>query len=129
MGSFTSFVLSPLNITLVKLSFTIDRVKHVQAAVDAFAVETLLISDALFRSRDLSERKKFVDIVDSVKENMGTVRIFSSLHVSGERKVYITLLNHSLILFLLLLLLLFIRIEPAIGHRCRPAFPHTRARR
>ncbi len=50
-------------------------------------METLLISDALFRSRDLAERKKFVALVDSVKENMGTVRIFSSLHVSGERKL------------------------------------------
>lgn len=62
------------------------RVKHIMAAVEAFAVETLLISDALFRSRDLAERKKYVGIVDSVKENMGNVRIFSSLHVSGERK-------------------------------------------
>lgn len=55
-------------------------------AVEAFAVETLLITDSLFRSRDLNERKKFVAIVDSVKENMGQVRIFSSLHVSGERE-------------------------------------------
>nr|NP_001187651.1 protein pelota homolog [Ictalurus punctatus]ADO28936.1 pelota-like [Ictalurus punctatus] len=60
-------------------------VKHIMAAVEAFAVETLLISDALFRSRDLAERKKYVGIVDSVKENMGNVRIFSSLHVSGEQ--------------------------------------------
>ncbi|EUB58449.1 Protein pelota -like protein [Echinococcus granulosus] len=60
-------------------------VKHVQAAVDSFAVETLLISDALFRSRDLAERKKFVAIVDSVTKNMGNVRIFSSLNVSGEQ--------------------------------------------
>ncbi|KAL5113071.1 hypothetical protein TcWFU_010206 [Taenia crassiceps] len=60
-------------------------VKHVQAAVDTFAVQTLLISDTLFRSRDLAERKKFVAIVDSVTKNMGTVRIFSSLNVSGEQ--------------------------------------------
>ncbi|VDK35425.1 unnamed protein product [Taenia asiatica] len=59
--------------------------KHVQAAVDSFAVQTLLISDTLFRSRDLAERKKFVAIVDSVTKNMGTVRIFSSLNVSGEQ--------------------------------------------
>uniref|UniRef100_A0A5K3EHK0 Protein pelota homolog n=1 Tax=Mesocestoides corti TaxID=53468 RepID=A0A5K3EHK0_MESCO len=60
-------------------------IKHVETAVAAFAVETLLISDALFRSRDLSERRKYVSLVDTVKENMGTVRIFSSLHVSGEQ--------------------------------------------
>ncbi|KAL7062249.1 hypothetical protein AAHC03_0392 [Spirometra sp. Aus1] len=60
-------------------------VKHVEAAVEAFAVETLLISDALFRSKDLAARKRFVGLVDSVKENQGNVRIFSSLHVSGEQ--------------------------------------------
>ncbi|VDD79359.1 unnamed protein product [Mesocestoides corti] len=67
------------------LAFVVYRIKHVETAVAAFAVETLLISDALFRSRDLSERRKYVSLVDTVKENMGTVRIFSSLHVSGEQ--------------------------------------------
>ncbi|VDN40651.1 unnamed protein product, partial [Dibothriocephalus latus] len=43
----------------------------------------MLISDALFRSKDLTARKRFVGLVDSVKENQGTVRIFSSMHVSG----------------------------------------------
>ncbi|KAM7532888.1 hypothetical protein Aperf_G00000128579 [Anoplocephala perfoliata] len=60
-------------------------VKHVEKAVEAYAVETLLISDALFRSNNLEERRRYVRMVDSVKENMGTVYIFSSLHVSGEQ--------------------------------------------
>ncbi|KAA3671369.1 protein pelota, partial [Paragonimus westermani] len=59
--------------------------KHVKTAADAFAIDTLLVSDALFRSRDLEERRRYVALVDSVKEDQGTVRIFSSLHVSGER--------------------------------------------
>lgn len=50
------------------------------------AVDTLLVSDALFRSRNLEERKRYVSLVDAVREDSGTVRIFSSLHVSGERK-------------------------------------------
>ncbi|KAK4469228.1 hypothetical protein MN116_006573 [Schistosoma mekongi] len=59
--------------------------KHVKTAADAYAIDTLLITDALFRSRNLSERRKYVELVDQVKDNQGTVRIFSSLHVSGEQ--------------------------------------------
>ncbi|CAH8837579.1 unnamed protein product [Trichobilharzia szidati] len=58
--------------------------KHVKTAAEAFAIDTLLVSDALFRSRNLEERKRYVELVDQVKENQGTVRIFSSLHISGE---------------------------------------------
>ncbi|VEL08922.1 unnamed protein product [Protopolystoma xenopodis] len=61
-------------------------VKHVEAAMNAMAIETLLISDALFRSRNIEERRRYVALVDAVKESQGTVRIFSSLHISGERK-------------------------------------------
>jgi hypothetical protein len=38
------------------------------------------------RSQDVQKRKRYIKIVDAVKENGGEVRIFSSLHVSGERK-------------------------------------------
>lgn len=31
-------------------------------------------------------RKKYVALVDNVKYNSGEVKVFSSLHVSGERK-------------------------------------------
>lgn len=41
------------------------------------------------RARDVATRKKFVALVDSVKYNNGDVKIFSSLHVSGERKFHI----------------------------------------
>jgi len=59
--------------------------KHVIKAVEQQAVETLLISDSLFRARDPTVRKKFVKLVDSVREFGGEARIFSSLHVSGEQ--------------------------------------------
>ncbi|CAH8536650.1 unnamed protein product [Schistosoma rodhaini] len=59
--------------------------KHVKTAADACAIDTLLITDALFRSRNLNERKQYVELVDQVKDNQGIVRIFSSLHVSGEQ--------------------------------------------
>ena len=60
--------------------------KHVLKAVEAQAVETLLISDSLFRKAPtLTERKRFVALVDGVKEFGGEVRVFSSMHVSGEQ--------------------------------------------
>ena len=46
----------------------------------------------IHRSADIPTRQRYVRLVESVKENGGTVRIFSSLHVSGERK---WLLNFS----------------------------------
>lgn len=60
-------------------------IKHVERANDSQAIETLLVSDTLFRSKDLPERQRYVRLVDSVRENGGEVRIFSSLHVSGEQ--------------------------------------------
>jgi len=60
-------------------------VRHVEVANESQAIETLLISDSLFRSNDLAQRRRYVALVDTVRENMGTVRIFSSLHISGEQ--------------------------------------------
>ena len=77
--------------------------RHVEKANDSQAVETLLISDSLFRCvehvvsgrdcslsvsrcKDLPLRKEYVKLVDSVKESGGEVKIFSSMHISGERK-------------------------------------------
>uniref|UniRef100_F1KY77 Protein pelota homolog n=1 Tax=Ascaris suum TaxID=6253 RepID=F1KY77_ASCSU len=59
--------------------------KHVQMANEHLAIESLLLSDSLFRSTDLQMRKKYVDLVDSVKEQGANVLIFSSMHPSGEQ--------------------------------------------
>ncbi|RHY23432.1 hypothetical protein DYB32_009203 [Aphanomyces invadans] len=58
---------------------------HVVRANDQNAVETLLIADSLFRSQDVQTRRKYVTLVEKVRENGGLVRVFSSLHVSGEK--------------------------------------------
>ncbi|GAB6030084.1 hypothetical protein CHUAL_005763 [Chamberlinius hualienensis] len=58
---------------------------HVMKANEANAIEILLISDSLFRCQDFAKRKQYVELVDSVREFGGDVRIFSSLHVSGEQ--------------------------------------------
>lgn len=41
---------------------------------------------AILRSSDVVTRKRYVNLVESVKASGGTVHIFSSMHVSGERK-------------------------------------------
>ncbi|KAK6638047.1 hypothetical protein RUM44_008472 [Polyplax serrata] len=63
---------------------------HVEKAVESQAVETLLISDNLFRIQDVAKRKRYVQLVDNVRESGGDVKIFSSLHVSGEQLSQLT---------------------------------------
>lgn len=40
-------------------------------------------------------RKEYVKLVDSVRESGGEVKIFSSMHISGERKYYPVLATFS----------------------------------
>ncbi|RXN32773.1 pelota-like protein [Labeo rohita] len=61
------------------------KLAHVERASEALAIDILLISDKLFRHQDVATRSRYVRLVDNVKENGGNVRIFSSLHVSGEQ--------------------------------------------
>lgn len=63
-------------------------VKHVEKAAEAQAIESLLISDKLFRCKNVDKRKRFIKLVESVREFGGDVKIFSSLHISGERKSF-----------------------------------------
>jgi hypothetical protein len=58
---------------------------HVRRANEAKAIDTLLVTDELFRSSDMRTRRDYVALVESVKENGGDVKIFSTLHVSGEQ--------------------------------------------
>ncbi|KAE8578567.1 hypothetical protein XENTR_v10023649 [Xenopus tropicalis] len=60
-------------------------IKQVEKANEALAIDILLVTDELFRHQDVPTRTRYVRLVDSVKDNGGTVRIFSSLHVSGEQ--------------------------------------------
>ncbi|XP_044731714.1 protein pelota [Chrysoperla carnea] len=64
--------------------------KHVEKANESQAIETLLISDNLFRNQDVQTRKQYVQLVDSVRESGGEVKIFSSMHVSGEQLEQLT---------------------------------------
>lgn len=42
----------------------------------------------MFRCKDVTLRKEYVELVENVKDSGGDIKIFSSLHVSGERKFY-----------------------------------------
>ncbi|KAM9968223.1 hypothetical protein ACTFIW_002659 [Dictyostelium discoideum] len=59
--------------------------EHVKKANERLAIETLLVTDELFRGKDVKTRKKYVDLVQSVKDNKGDVKLFSGLHVTGEQ--------------------------------------------
>ncbi|ORY94651.1 hypothetical protein BCR43DRAFT_557894 [Syncephalastrum racemosum] len=58
---------------------------HVAKANEQGAVGTLLVTDELFRSADIATRKKYVALVETVRSMGGSVRVFSSMHVSGEQ--------------------------------------------
>lgn len=60
------------------------------AANDQEAIDVLMVTDDLFRSSDLLQRKQYVKLVEDVKGYGGTVHIFSSLHVSGEKLALLT---------------------------------------
>ncbi|KAL4390987.1 hypothetical protein AHAS_Ahas03G0200000 [Arachis hypogaea] len=64
--------------------------KHVEVANERLAVQTLLITDDLFRNSDIATSQKFVELVNSVKDSGGSVHVFSSLHVSGEQLAQIS---------------------------------------
>lgn len=58
---------------------------HVSKANEQLAIESLLVTDELFRNSNIATRRQYVELVESVKENGGNVYIFSSMHVSGKQ--------------------------------------------
>eukprot|EP00879_Flechtneria_rotunda_P013137 GHRR01013722.1.p1 GENE.GHRR01013722.1~~GHRR01013722.1.p1 ORF type:complete len:159 (+),score=61.97 GHRR01013722.1:256-732(+) len=58
---------------------------HVLAAAELGAIQTLLVSDKLFRINNVAKRKKYADLVEGVRSAGGEVLVFSSMHVSGEQ--------------------------------------------
>nr|GMC92726.1 protein PELOTA 1 [Ipomoea batatas] len=59
--------------------------KHVEVAHERMAIQTLLITDEVFRNSDVATRQKYANLVKAVKSSGGTTHIFSSMHVSGEQ--------------------------------------------
>jgi protein pelota len=71
-----------------------DRVcygpKHVENAHEMKAIETLLISDDLYKNEEIDTRKKYVSLVKSVKEGGGKALVYSSMHVSTPQLAQLT---------------------------------------
>lgn len=58
---------------------------HVRAAHELGAIQTLLISDTLFRTADPKLRSKYTSLVEEVEGGGGKSLIFSGAHSSGEQ--------------------------------------------
>lgn len=58
---------------------------HVRFAVDMGAIDKMLISDNLFRASDVTERSKYVKLVENAKGCGTDVTVFSTQHVSGKQ--------------------------------------------
>lgn len=64
--------------------------RHIRFADEMGAIDTLLMSDELFRSHQVAMRKKYVAIAESVKRKGGKLYILSSQHVTGEQLTEMT---------------------------------------
>ncbi|KAI1822497.1 pelota [Xylaria intraflava] len=64
---------------------TVPVEKAVQEGAVGRGGGILLINNSLFRSLDIATRKRYVSMVDRVKEDGGDARILSSDHESGQR--------------------------------------------
>ena len=50
--------------------------------------QTLMITDSLFRNRDIGKRKMYVDLVEAVKANGGEVPICMRAHAHTHRRIH-----------------------------------------
>lgn len=64
--------------------------REVEQAVELGAVQSLLLTDALFRSDSVAERRHYIRLSDAVKRAGGEVFVFSTQHESGEELARLT---------------------------------------
>jgi protein pelota len=58
---------------------------HIRAAHELGAIDTLLISDSLFRTADPAMRTRYAKLVEEVESGGGKALVFSGAHSSGEQ--------------------------------------------
>lgn len=44
--------------------------RHVKMASEQMAIDTLMVTDSLFRSKSVMERRRYVDLVESIREQV-----------------------------------------------------------
>lgn len=59
--------------------------EEVGMAVELGAVDSLFVSDELFRTSDVARRKQIAEMVEHVKQSGGKLFVLSTMHVSGTR--------------------------------------------
>ncbi|KAK4281578.1 hypothetical protein QN277_013051 [Acacia crassicarpa] len=64
--------------------------KDVEAAQEMAAIETLLITDDLYRSSEIKTRDKFMNLAKSVRKGGGKVLVYSAMHVSAQQLAQLT---------------------------------------
>ena len=62
-------------------SFAAYGLTHIEVAIECLVVQTLLITDDSFRNSDMTLRKTYESLVNSMKDSGGSVHVFSSMHV------------------------------------------------
>jgi len=60
-------------------------VDDVERACEMGAIETLLVTDSLFRSCEVATRRRYVALVENCRGSGGAVMICSTQHVSGQQ--------------------------------------------
>ena len=94
------------------------------AACERGAVDTLLVTDSLFRSLEEGTRRAYVDLVEAAREQGATVHVFSSLHVSGEALEQVRSSDGRIRMRVLLLVCVLGRLRArAEGHGAEAALP------
>ena len=63
---------------------------HVMAAHDLQAIDKLLITDSVFRTKNTAQRKMWVRVTEELAKSGGVTHMFSSAHASGEQLEQIT---------------------------------------
>lgn len=64
--------------------------KNVEGALEMMAIDTLLITDELYRNGDVKTRLRHTTLVKAVKEKGGNVLIYTSMHVSAKQLADLT---------------------------------------
>ncbi|KAJ1378334.1 Translation release factor pelota [Sesbania bispinosa] len=64
--------------------------KNVESANEMRAIETLLITDELYRNEEIGTRQRYAGLVKAVKENGGKALVYSSMHVSAPQLAQLT---------------------------------------
>jgi hypothetical protein len=59
--------------------------KEVKKAFEMGAIDTMMVSDALFRNSSVQVRREYVNLVSEVKNSGSTAYVFSSGHVTGQK--------------------------------------------